>query len=481
MVRSISNMLGGSIDIKSEVGQGTEVRIELPLLRAPGIYTPVSTSTPNTMGSIEHTQDDSIAVLRSEASGISVAIYGFESSGHSPIEAVAVEMKNAIQQYISEWYGLKLFSSWPSLDRPDIVIVDESNLLELLQSQPRGPSIIALCTNATRYGKSGMQQNGSEVEYLSKPFGPYKLAKALRSCLGRLRSRGSDLISQPEISRHNSTMAASSPAPTMEFEAMTIETGRRDLPINAQTTGTITAGDSENALMALEGSPMAGGSSCTAKQDFPFPQQLNPTDDNVHERDIRPELRQRNTEPLLTRAAWSLFPISAIDQTKEKTSSTPVSTIEAKRPPKILLVEDNKINLRLLKTFMMKREYHLVNDADNGQLAVQAVEAQKDGYDIIFMDISMPVMNGFEATRAIRQIEQSRRTSGPDDSAPALIIALTGLASSRDQSEAFTSGVDLFMTKPVSFKEVGRLLSNWEASGGSAGGVSRTDSVLGNG
>ena len=49
---------------------------------------------------------------------------------------------------------------------------------------------------------------------------------------------------------------------------------------------------------------------------------------------------------------------------------------------------------------------------------------------------------------------------------PALIIALTGLASSRDQSEAFTSGVDLFMTKPVSFKEVGRLLDNWEAHGG---------------
>lgn len=52
--------------------------------------------------------------------------------------------------------------------------------------------------------------------------------------------------------------------------------------------------------------------------------------------------------------------------------------------------------------------------------------------------------------------------------APCLIVALTGLASSRDQSEAFTSGMDLYMTKPVSFREVGRLLDNWEANGGAA-------------
>jgi len=48
--------------------------------------------------------------------------------------------------------------------------------------------------------------------------------------------------------------------------------------------------------------------------------------------------------------------------------------------------------------------------------------------------------------------------------APALIIALTGLASSRDQNEAFTSGIDLFLTKPVAFKEVGKMLDNWEAN-----------------
>ena len=79
----------------------------------------------------------------------------------------------------------------------------------------------------------------------------------------------------------------------------------------------------------------------------------------------------------------------------------------------------------------------------------------------------MPVMNGFEATRAIRELEQTRDpTTYAQNPKPAMIVALTGLASGRDHGEAFACGVDLYMTKPVSFKEVGRLLDNWEAHRG---------------
>lgn len=76
-------------------------------------------------------------------------------------------------------------------------------------------------------------------------------------------------------------------------------------------------------------------------------------------------------------------------------------------------------------------------------------------------------MNGFEATRKIREIEAEYRGrfSDPMTTPPcSLIIALTGLASGRDQSEAFTSGFDLYLVKPISFREVGRLLDNWENS-----------------
>jgi CheY-like chemotaxis protein len=70
----------------------------------------------------------------------------------------------------------------------------------------------------------------------------------------------------------------------------------------------------------------------------------------------------------------------------------------------------------------------------------------------------MPVMNGFEATRLIRSFEANNKHK------PAMIIALTGLATSRDQAEGFSAGCDIYMTKPVSFKELGKLLKNWEGN-----------------
>jgi CheY-like chemotaxis protein len=122
------------------------------------------------------------------------------------------------------------------------------------------------------------------------------------------------------------------------------------------------------------------------------------------------------------------------------------------------VVDDNNINLHLMMTFMNKRKVVVLDKAENGRAAVDAVENMQQGYDLIFMDMSMPIMDGFEATRAIRAIEKER-----DDSIAATIIALTGLSSTRDEFRALDSGVDLFLMKPVSFREVSRLIDEWEA------------------
>lgn len=116
-----------------------------------------------------------------------------------------------------------------------------------------------------------------------------------------------------------------------------------------------------------------------------------------------------------------------------------------------LLVDDNLINLQMLSTYMKKlgRKY---NTATDGQQAVNKYSKSPELYRCIFMDISMPIMNGFEATRRIRAFEKER------DLEPSVIVALSGLASAEAQQEAFGCGIDLFLTKPVKLTELGTIL-----------------------
>ncbi|KAK1973789.1 histidine kinase [Colletotrichum cereale] len=123
-----------------------------------------------------------------------------------------------------------------------------------------------------------------------------------------------------------------------------------------------------------------------------------------------------------------------------------------------LLVEDNPINLKILCTYMNKlgRKYHT---ATNGLEAVEAYKRKPLECKYILTDISMPVMDGFEATRQIRAHERVL------DLKPATIIALTGLASGESQNEAFGSGLDLFLTKPVKLKELSSILKSYGVLG----------------
>lgn len=137
--------------------------------------------------------------------------------------------------------------------------------------------------------------------------------------------------------------------------------------------------------------------------------------------------------------------------------------------PKIefLLVDDNAINLKILSSYLHKLGL-AYQTATNGQEALDVFKRDPAQCRVVFMDISMPVMDGFEATRHIRTHEAEMRKkddkTGEDQADPVLpllpatIFALSGLASSSAQQEAFWSGVDLFLTKPVKLKELGSIL-----------------------
>ncbi|KAF4986941.1 hypothetical protein FGRMN_10613 [Fusarium graminum] len=116
-----------------------------------------------------------------------------------------------------------------------------------------------------------------------------------------------------------------------------------------------------------------------------------------------------------------------------------------------LLVDDNPINLKMLVVFMKKLHLQYTTATD-GEQAVEKYKENPKRFRCIFMDISMPVMNGFEATRAIRAHEVE------NDTPRCSIFALTGLASKDAQQEALLSGIDLFLTKPIQLAEIKSIL-----------------------
>lgn len=118
---------------------------------------------------------------------------------------------------------------------------------------------------------------------------------------------------------------------------------------------------------------------------------------------------------------------------------------------RVLLVEDNEINLKLLIATMRKLKIAHAT-ATNGLEALNAYKDSRGAFDVIFMDISMPIMSGIDSTKHIRRFEREERLE------PTRLIALTGAANPNTRQEAFSSGVDLFLTKPVSMKELRSML-----------------------
>ena len=109
-------------------------------------------------------------------------------------------------------------------------------------------------------------------------------------------------------------------------------------------------------------------------------------------------------------------------------------------PLNILLVEDSADNQLLIEAYLKKTPYKL-DIADNGQIAVEKFMARQ--YDFVFMDMQMPVLDGYQATRTIRNWEQEQgRTRTP-------IIALTAYALQEDGIKTRDSGCDAHLTKPI--------------------------------
>jgi CheY-like chemotaxis protein/two-component sensor histidine kinase len=135
------------------------------------------------------------------------------------------------------------------------------------------------------------------------------------------------------------------------------------------------------------------------------------------------------------------LPIGTAQPPAASETPTAVRQLEGVR---ILVVEDNPINQLVAKTLLL-REGAVITLAENGQLALDALQASPDGFDAVLMDVQMPVMDGLEATRLIRQ--ELKLTQLP-------ILAMTANAMESDREACLESGMNDHIGKPFKIQNL---------------------------
>lgn len=116
----------------------------------------------------------------------------------------------------------------------------------------------------------------------------------------------------------------------------------------------------------------------------------------------------------------------------------------------ILIVDDNEINQKLLRVYLLSMGFQAFVSKD-GYSALNVLE--KHPIDLVFLDLHMPVMNGYETTRAIRQLDE-RYSRIP-------IIGLSADGLPNSQQKALQSGMDEYLVKPIKQEDLRQVLSRW--------------------
>ncbi|MFA6280312.1 MAG: ATP-binding protein [Bdellovibrionales bacterium] len=157
---------------------------------------------------------------------------------------------------------------------------------------------------------------------------------------------------------------------------------------------------------------------------------------------------------------WFMLPLQ-IAQNDEGCSAVTVSEIHQPvisnptREYRVLLVEDNEINCLIASRYLQKIGL-MVEEAHNGLQAVE--KAKEKDYDLILMDVSMPIMDGLESTRQIRAL------GGHNEKVP--IVALTAHAMDGDREMCMAAGMDDYLNKPLECRRFHAVIERWLSFGG---------------
>lgn len=368
-------MMDGQIFVRSKIGEGTVVKVSFPLSRPD----PTENTLALSISTSYSGQPQLAKSLKEGISGSTVSIFDFVpstriSSENRPCNAI-------IADYLVDWCGATLVP-WSPDAVADMIVADEEDLVKLQEScqKRKFQALVVLCGNVLSYTRdsSTLSVPAHIVEMISKPCGPYKVAGAVRLCLEKAKALNIEAQDVTPVSETRNAVDSNPPTPLEAYQVTM-----------AVSSSSMMAEPSAVELM-IENTANVHLTEVTATKDAQNNTVLVP----VEESNVTNEVTINKTPAL------DVVSIPQTPEERQKELATNLQTTTAKpisvpmpnneEGLKILVVDDNQINLKLLQTFLKRRKPVILDTAENGRLAVEAVEKNSRGYDIIFMGMSAP-------------------------------------------------------------------------------------------
>ena len=165
--------------------------------------------------------------------------------------------------------------------------------------------------------------------------------------------------------------------------------------------------------------------------------------------DIEQEAKEAGVTAFVEKPIFMSELRKVLTQPMEIKEETPQQTERENRysGKKVLLVEDNELN-REIATALLEEIGIIVDSVEDGTDAVERMnEVEDDRYDLIFMDIQMPKMDGYMTTREIRTLKNNKKANIP-------IVAMTANAFEEDKKKAFEAGMNAHIAKPIDINTI---------------------------
>ncbi|EXM06190.1 hypothetical protein FOIG_04561 [Fusarium odoratissimum NRRL 54006] len=434
IVKQIVDSLGGTLEVKSEQDKGTEIEVRLRL-------EPVPEENPK--------PEEPMASMVEQLRGRSLVLLEASEDFHSKTTTKQVEVRNeTLMEIFSSWFNMKAAREVDTdVPKADFYLYCEPPSAKTLEKRfeetaidgrrNKKAPIIIISLNEEEAAKISRAQTkalarlSDVVEVIPQPCGPRKLAQVFSRCLNRIVEVRDD-----------------------DDNRNLIQSAQTDgkMPTEQDTPDREDATEQMNSKLYQDKGNRPDWSETTTS---PLPQgkeEQGRTKHDSRNNGQNNEKKESNEDFMKV-----VNNKSSQDTRKQKKPEIPSKA-------HVLLVDDNKINLNLLTMFMKKCGFSY-EEAENGEEAVETFKKSTIGdagpgtpvkkhFDYILMDISMPVMNGVEATKRIRKLEAEYKVPRTT------VFALTGLASADARLDAMSAGVDLFLPKPVKFAELKTMIEN---------------------